>query len=67
MPFPPNYEAKFDPIWVNAAEEKQRAINPGVLQICVSAASVDLEGQEELGTAGLYEHCGKKCKVPDKV
>lgn len=33
--------------------------HPRVLQICVSAASVDLVGQGELGTAGWYEHCGK--------
>lgn len=39
--------AYFPAIWVDAALAKQHAINPGVLQICVSAASVDLEGQEE--------------------
>lgn len=30
--------------------------------MCVSAASVDLVGQGELGTAGRYEHCGKKAR-----
>lgn len=52
----------FSAIRVDGAPEKQQAINPGVLQVCVSAASVDSEGQEEAAQQDRMSTVGKAAR-----